>query len=268
MAKGFAAEEDLVAAAQAGDSQALEELIALHQERVYRFGVKMCRDPEDAKDVLQDTLIAMARSIQQFRGGSSLSTWLYTIARSFCAKKRRRSKFAPAEVAPLEAARAIESRAPGPDDIAEMREISDALGTAIAALDPDQREVLILRDVEGLRAAEVSEALDISVAAVKSRLHRARLKVRKAIMPLLAPPKASCPDVLMMYSKHLEGEISSDVCAEMEKHLEACDRCRDACDSLKETLSFCRSSRAVAVPSEVQASVRTALRAFLASTES
>src|SRR5512140_1864895 len=85
----------LLAAAQGGDPKALDELIQRHQRRVYRFGLKMCRDPEDAKDVLQDTLLAAARGIRDFRGASSVSTWLYTIARSFCIKRRRRSKFAP-----------------------------------------------------------------------------------------------------------------------------------------------------------------------------
>jgi len=82
--------------ARAGNARALEMLLERHQAQVYRFGLKMCRDPEDAKDVLQDTLLAMARSVRDFRGASSISTWLYTIARSFCIKKRRRSTFAPA----------------------------------------------------------------------------------------------------------------------------------------------------------------------------
>jgi len=83
-------------AARAGDARALEMLLERHQAQVYRFGLKMCRDPEDAKDVLQDTLLAMARSVRDFRGASSISTWLYAIARSFCIKKRRRSTFATA----------------------------------------------------------------------------------------------------------------------------------------------------------------------------
>src|SRR5512134_777790 len=84
-------------AARAGDARALEMLLERHQAQVYRFGLKMCRDPEDAKDVLQDTLLAMARGVRDFRGASSVSTWLYTIARSYCIKKRRTSQFAPDE---------------------------------------------------------------------------------------------------------------------------------------------------------------------------
>src|SRR3954463_8602217 len=89
----------LLERARSGQQDALEQLLARHQSQVYRFGMKMCRDPEDAKDVLQDTLLSVARGVRDFRGGSSVSTWLYTIARSFCLKKRRKSKFAPHEAA-------------------------------------------------------------------------------------------------------------------------------------------------------------------------
>src|SRR5512140_3986522 len=95
-------DEDLLAAARAGDREALEQLLAANQHRVFRFGVKMCGEEEDAKDVLQETLIAAARNIRDFRGASSVSTWLYTIARSFCIKKHRTSKFAPGQVESLE----------------------------------------------------------------------------------------------------------------------------------------------------------------------
>jgi RNA polymerase sigma-70 factor, ECF subfamily len=89
-------DEDLLAAARRGDSGALEALISRYQPRVYRFGLKMCGDVEDAADVVQDTLLAIVRSLRDFRRDSSVSTWLYTIARRFCIKKRRRSRFAPA----------------------------------------------------------------------------------------------------------------------------------------------------------------------------
>ncbi len=184
--------------------------------------MKMCRDPEDAKDVLQDTLLAMARGVRDFRGASSLSTWLYTIARSFCIKKRRRSKFAPEEERSLDTDLAAEARhwspprATAPDEALAGRQVERALEQAIAALEPMYREVLLLRDVEGLTAPEVAEVVGASVQAVKSRLHRARLSVRERVAPLLgveAPPPAPerCPDVLMMFSRHLEDEISADV---------------------------------------------------------
>src|SRR5574337_5586 len=131
-----ASDESLLGAAREGDRPALEKLLGRHQRRVYRFGLKMCRDPEDAKDVLQDTLLAVARGVKDFRGASSVSTWLYTIARSFCIKKRRRSKFAPAEEASLEGGSAAEAReiaddARAPDESLAGRQIEAALERAI-----------------------------------------------------------------------------------------------------------------------------------------
>ena len=180
--------------ARTGDRRALEDLLSRHQRRVYRFGLKMCRDPEDAKDVLQETLMAVARTVKDFRGASSVSTWLYTIARSFCIKKRRRSKFAPEQEESLDSrepgleARQIQDPNRGPEEELAGRQIEGALERAIGSLDPMYREVLVLRDVEALTAPEVAEVMGLSVEAVKSRLHRAHVAVREAIAPLLAVP--------------------------------------------------------------------------------
>jgi len=269
-----ASDERLLADARQGDKQALEALLERHQPQVYRFGLKLCRDPEDAQDVLQDTLLAMARGVRDFRGASSISTWLYTIARSFCIKKRRRSKFAPAQQRSLESDAAVEAgRLAGGEDPAETlagKEVEQALEQAITALEPMYREVLLLRDVEGLTAPEVAEIVGTTVQAVKSRLHRARLSVRERVAPLLGvaaaePASSACPDVLLAFSQHLEDEISAAQCAEMERHLEGCPRCRGTCDSLKRTLALCRTAGpSVPVPPAVQASVRTAVRNLLA----
>ncbi len=281
-----ASDQGLLEAARQGDRAALEHLLERHQRRVYRFGLKMCRDPEDAKDVVQDTLLAAARTMRDFRGASSVSTWLYTIARSFCVKKRRRSKFAPEFEESLESepegeARNIADPARAPDELLAGKQIETALEHAIGSLQPMYREVLLLRDVEGLTAPEVAEVLGISVEAVKSRLHRARVTVRESIAPLLGipeavgpalaekastggmPPQDVCLDTVQLLSKHLEGEISADVCAQMERHLASCPRCTGRCESLRRTLSLCKSAPLPEVPAPVQASIRTALRQFL-----
>lgn len=276
------ADRELLEAARAGDGKALGELLERHQGEVYRFGLRMCRDPEDAKDVLQETLLAMARGVRDFRGASSISTWAYAIARSHCIKKRRKREGAPAEHLPLDEAEGSEARAVaaperGPEQTLEGKQIEQALEQAIDALDPAYREVLVLRDVEGLTAPEVAEVLGLTVQAVKSRLHRARLAVRDRVGPLLVPtipaapssPRApapdGCPDVLTLFSQHLEDEISADVCAAMERHLEGCARCRTSCDSLKKTLVLCRTQGSDApVPPAIQAAVRVALRDVLA----
>jgi len=265
---------ELVAAARAGDRAALELLLARYQPRIYRFGMKMCRHPEDAEDIVQETLVAMARTVGDFRGASSLSTWLWSIARSFCVKKRRRSKFAPEREESLEAnvetsgdARAVADPGRGPDEEVADREIEDALAAAIGRLEPMYREVLVLRDVEGLTAPEVAAVLDLTIEAVKSRLHRARLAVRAELAPLLgagepAAPAAgsTCPDVLALWSRNLEGDVNPELCAELERHVALCPRCRAACDSLKRTLALCRTAPTPAVPPSIQAAVRKAIR--------
>jgi RNA polymerase sigma-70 factor (ECF subfamily) len=270
-------DQALLDRARAGDAQALEQLLERHQAQVYRFGMKMCGDPEDAKDVLQETLLAMARGVRDFRGASSISTWLYTIARSFCIKKHRKSKFAPADERSLDADGAPEEPqladdAKSPEEVLAGKQIEHALEQALGALEPIYREVLVLRDIEGLTAPEVADVLGVTVQAVKSRLHRARLSVRARLAPLLGvPPEAAvsapgtCPDVLTLFSQHLEDEISPEVCVEMERHLATCSRCRGTCESLKRSLAVCRAAGPAApVPRSVQASVKVALRDFLA----
>ena len=262
----------LLEAARSGDRAALEAFIERHQSRVLRFGLKMCRDAEDARDVAQETLLAAARSVARFREASSPSTWLYTIARSFCIKKRRRSKFAPAAVVPLdgegrEAALDVPDPRRDPEQELDDRRIAAALDAAIGGLDPKYREILVLRDVEGLAATEVAEVTGLGVEAVKSRLHRARVQVRERLAPLLGripAPASTCPDVLGLFSRHLEDEIDPGTCAEMERHLAACPRCEAACDSLKHVLSLCRRSVVPDVPSDLQESIRAGIRAFLA----
>ena len=268
-------DQALLERAREGDAEALEGLLRRYQPRIYRFGMKMCRDADVAEDVVQDTLLAMVRTLPGFRGEASVSTWLYTIARSFCIKKRRRRKFAPVAELSLEsdrpaAAAALPDSAPAPDRLVEDHETRDALEAALASLSTPHREVLVLRDVEGLTAAEVAEVTGLSVDAVKSRLHRARAAVRSRLAPVLGLPRAprpaagGCPDIVSLFSRHLEGDIDGAVCAEMERHIAACAACRSACDSLKATLGLCRSVPAPEVPARLQESIRRGLRELLA----
>ncbi|HEU4994124.1 MAG TPA: sigma-70 family RNA polymerase sigma factor [Gemmatimonadaceae bacterium] len=272
-AAGSSSDDELVAAARQGDSAALERLLVRYQPHLYRFGLRMCGNVEDADDVAQQSLISMARSVRDFRGDSSVSSWLYTIARRFCIKKRRRSKFAPPreeslDASPTDMARQLVDPRPNPEQTATNQELATALTRAIGALEPSQREVFVLRDVEGLSAPEVATILGTSVDAVKSRLHRARVAMRAELAPALgrqaiAPRGALCPDVLTLFSQHLEGEIDPSVCATMEAHLAQCRHCRDACESLKRTLAICRQLPTPDVPTSLAASVKTAINAFL-----
>jgi RNA polymerase sigma-70 factor (ECF subfamily) len=273
-----ASDEELLRAARLGDASALEALLVRYQPHLFRFGLRMCGNVEDASEVAQEGLISMARAVRDFRGDSSVSSWLYTIARRSCIKKRRRSKFAPARLESLDAASVdaglhVPDPAPGPEETAANRELAAALIRAIDALEPPQREVLLLRDVEGLPAAEVARVLGISVVAVKSRLHRARVAVRETLAPLLESPAAdtprgaTCPDVLALFTQHLDGDLDPRVCAAMEAHLSQCRRCQGTCESLKQVLAQCRQLPTPRVPASLAASVKTAIQTFLSQTQ-
>lgn len=273
-AAGGRNDDELLTAARHGDAAALEQLLVRYRPHLYRFGLRMCGNVEDAADVAQESLISMARSLPEFRGESSVSTWLYTIARRFCIRKRRRSKFAPAREDSLDAnngadAGRVADPAPSPEEAASNIELAAVLTRAIDALAPAYREVLILRDVEGLPAAEVARIVGVSVDAVKSRLHRARLTVRQALTPVLAHAgsaparRPACPDVLTMLSRHLEGDIDPGTCAAMEAHLVRCGHCRTACESLKRTLAVCKQLPTPDVPPALAASIRAGIRAYL-----
>jgi RNA polymerase sigma-70 factor, ECF subfamily len=262
---------ELLDRARRGDRRALDALLVSIEPAVHKFGLKLCRDDESAEEVLQETLLAAARHLATFRGDSALSTWLYMVAKSACIKQRRRSKFAPAVVESLdlahEAPASVESTIERPDHSLERAELGEHLQRAIAALEPMYRDVLVLRDVEGLSANEVAETLELSVEAVKSRLHRARTRVREALAPLLGVEETTapgCPDVVALLSARLEGDVTADTCKQMEAHLAGCPRCTGLCDSLRSTLRLCQTAGASRpVAPEVRASVRQAVKDFL-----
>lgn len=196
-------EQALIAASKDGDPAALDTLVRTHQNRVYGFAMRMCRNVEDANDILQETFLGMVRSIRAFREESKFSTWLYRIAANACLKKRRRGVHAPAPEQEL----SLDELMPRPDSEGRKPEIADwsddaerallrgelsaRMEAAIDKLPKDYKIVLVLRDVEGLSADETAQAVGLSVAAVKSRLHRARVFVRKELTTYLAPAEKS-----------------------------------------------------------------------------
>lgn len=178
---------ELIDAARAGDRAAIDELLARYESRIYRFGLRMCGDEDAAREVLQETMLAAFRHLPGFRADAALSTWLYQIARSFCIKERRGAH----RTTPLDE-RVADAR-PAPDQQAHAREIGAALAQAILALPIDQREVVVLRDVEGLSAAEAAEVVGIDVRALKSRLHRARSQLRELLADVTPTGRARRP---------------------------------------------------------------------------
>ncbi len=251
-----------VVRAKSGDVEALEEVLASVAPAVRRFGVRMCKSPHDADDVLQDTLLAIATHLPEFEGRSSLTSWVFALTRSACARRRRGLKNRPPVADDAVAERADET--PSPEERAAEHQLGDALAQALESLPDDQREAVLLRDVEGLSAPEAAEAIGIGEAALKSRLHRGRSALRDALAPLVGRAPG-CPDVAEQWSRKLEGDLSAIDCEAMQKHLATCPACAKSCDVLKSALVACRASATADVPPEVQQRVKSAVRAWAAS---
>lgn len=174
-------DDALLDQARGGDRAALEALLAKYEGTIFGFASAMCRQPQDAEGVLQDTMIAMASGLPDFRGDASTRSWALTIARNACLKRRRRGKFDPKVVESLEGLEEPLSGEGSPEDQAARAQLMEAARGAIAGLDAKYRQVLVLRDLEQRSASETAELLGLTVAGVKSRLHRARTQIREAM---------------------------------------------------------------------------------------
>jgi RNA polymerase sigma-70 factor (ECF subfamily) len=255
--------KDTVERAKLGDRAAVEELLGNIAPSVHRFGLRLCGNAHDADDVLQDTLLSVSEHLSDFEGRASFASWVFALTRSACARRRRGLKNQPTES--VDDAPEQRDAAPTPEAQAADRELLNALLRALDALPVAAREVLVLRDIEGLSAAETAAALGLSLDTMKSRLHRARAALREGLRPVLEPePLAGtgCPDIVALWSRKLDGELSRVDCAAMEAHLETCAACGAACHALKQALGACQHAATTAVPPVVQTRVKEAVRAW------
>ena len=168
---------DLVSRAQAGQLDAFEELVRRHRLATYRVALRMLGDQSDAEDATQDAFVQAWRNLGGFRADAAFPTWMYRIVTNRCLnmlRARRRTEPLPDD---------REARASRPDRIAEARWQVQDLKLAILRLTPEQRAPLVLRELQGCSYEEIAEALDVSISAVKSRLHRARLELLSAMGP-------------------------------------------------------------------------------------
>ena len=184
-------DEQLVRKSQEDDERAFGELVSRYESKVYSLALKMLRNPEDAEDVLQDTFLRAYRGIKSFKGNSTFSTWIYRITANSALMRLRKRQLPTVSIDDADERETpinIADWAPGPVEQMLNQETQAAMTEAIEALPPEFRQVFVLRDVEELSNAEVAEILDLSVAAVKSRLHRARLKVRNRLATYFSEP--------------------------------------------------------------------------------
>jgi len=182
-------EPELVAAAKSGDISAFDTLVNRYERKIFRLTQNITQNREDAEDAMQEAFLKAYEHLDNFEGNSRFYTWLVRIAVNQALMKLRRRR--PNVVSLDEEIdtgedtmpREIEDWGPSPSDRYEQTEMGDILSKAIGDLDPSFRIVFQLRDIEQLSTEETAEALGLSVPAVKSRLLRARLKLRQRLNP-------------------------------------------------------------------------------------
>jgi len=180
----------LVKAAKTGDREAMERLLMRAQEAAYRFSLLVCGHQEDAEDVMQEALLKTYQHVKQISEPDAFRTWLYTTVRNACLMKRRRHIGEPTKFVSIE-------QSAGEDDRMSVSEVADEslradqrmidgwmdarLRAALKELPAPYRTVLVMREIEGLSTKEVATITEVSEANVKTRLHRARLMLRRRL---------------------------------------------------------------------------------------
>ena len=180
----------LVERCKKGDSEAMERLIVKYQNRIYNVVLKICADPDDAAELTQETFVKIIQNVRKFEGRSGFYTWAFRIAVNLALNHCQRSGRLSVRSLDAEQDRRDGSErqilkdylsddsSPDAADIAQRKELYEIAARALLKLDESQRTVVILRDIEGMSYARIAEVLDIELGTVRSRLSRARSKLR------------------------------------------------------------------------------------------
>jgi RNA polymerase sigma-70 factor (ECF subfamily) len=179
-----------VAAYVGGDPTAFDELVRRYRRRVFGICMAYFGNASDAEDAAQDAFVALLRRASTFKGTAAFSTWMYRVTTNTCndiARKRARRPRSGND----DATRLAE--AADPEDLLANRELGMELEQALAALDPDYREVIVLHDVGGMPYADIGERLGLPVGTVKSRIHRAHARLAAGLEHLREPKRPIAP---------------------------------------------------------------------------
>jgi RNA polymerase sigma-70 factor, ECF subfamily len=274
-----------------GDDAALEQALALLQNTVFSFSMRVCGQREDAEDTMQEVLLKSVPHLRKFDSPKALVVWLYKVAKNRCLMSRRRSKFAPnpdlslEELMPdrKELERLGTDGGINPEAFAVRSQEAGRLRDAVQRLPAQYRIVLVLRDMEGLTDEEVAEITGLRPGTVRVRLHRARLFVRKELMKVLKsrsgkaavasrafparhlgsdqPTPARCKAMFAELSNYLDEQLDDSLCEELERHLRGCEPCEVFLSSLKATIEHCRRSPTKSPDRERAAELRMKLLA-------
>jgi len=182
------ADAALLRRAGAGDRSAFARLLTRHGDALFRFAARTCGSEREAEDAVQDGLLSAWKGAATFRGESSAKTWLFQVVVHACRRRHRRRVGEPERHEGVEEAETMSSAERGADERLADRQVGAAMERALAEMGEEAREVLMLRDVEGLSGEETAAALGLGLAAMKSRLHRARLDLKGRVEAILGRP--------------------------------------------------------------------------------
>jgi RNA polymerase sigma-70 factor (ECF subfamily) len=231
--------------------RAIPRLLDLYGGRIYGLGLRLCGGPDEAQDLVQETFLNAFRHWDRFEGRSEPSTWLYTIAARACQRLHRKRSGEPEHLEPLEELLPQPGQAvpdlsvlEGPHEERVRREMQERLEAALARLPVEFRLPLVLKEIAELPLAEVARVLGLKEETVKTRLHRARLKLRKELDAALPrgpvpPPPASrqvCLDLLRAKQEAMDRGVpfipQGEICARCQAVFGTLDLARDACQEI------------------------------------
>jgi len=181
-------EKELIALAKAGDERSFELLIEQCKTKAYNIALRYLRNEEDAMDALQESFIKIYRHLESFREGSKFDTWVYRIVVNTCNDMLRKNHGAPVEYLNRsdeeeeEYTLELPDTDPGPQDALLQKEQAKLILDALDQLKPDQKEVVILRDIQGFAYEEIAEMLNCSMGTIKSRINRSRSRLREILL--------------------------------------------------------------------------------------
>ncbi|MCC6219756.1 MAG: sigma-70 family RNA polymerase sigma factor [Deltaproteobacteria bacterium] len=180
-------DQDLIQRFLSGSTQSFEELISRYEAKAFNLAMRLTRNAQDAEEVLQDVFVTLYKKLSSFKGDSAFSSWLYRITVNASFMKLRKSKrqlSIPLEdsvLSNIQSPLAHMTSQAKTDERVILGELKNALQIAIDRLDDEYKAVFVLRDIDGLSNQEVSEILSLTIPAVKSRLHRSRLMLRRRL---------------------------------------------------------------------------------------
>ena len=194
-------EQELVRRAKVGDQDAFSQLVEANQNKIYTLAVRMTGSPEDGADLAQEAFLRAWRTLPSFQEESSFSTWLYRLTSNLCIDFLRKEKRRKTAVTTLSLDSDEDDASPTevpdhrftPESELERKELRSAVDRGLAQLSDEHRQVLVLRELEGLSYTEIAAHLELEEGTVKSRIARARLALRKILLEdgNFSPPSSS-----------------------------------------------------------------------------